>query len=361
MRQRLFSLLLAVFLLILGSNEVQAQLQWEHTFYEYALVADLATRGNTYVFNDYANGTYAFYNADYTPCCTLNVPPFQGIGTDHQLNWIEDILGVNGPDTLVEVCMLRDDNGSYTTQIVQDNGNVLLEVPNFYAMQLRWMNGNPYAFGLYGSQGSLRDSSAMFNLTTLQREKVWNTVYDVTPVSLDIQGDKWVALDVINNRITLFAPDFSTADTFDLTLPTGFGLAGVDHITETVFDSDPDLEFGIRYAQGFMGNVMVIDESSSVLFDRVGGSNTTLYASVANGPLDKMTVRDGTTFDIYSTAFLNLDQSYPTFIGSIVDFSNAGSKIYIYDFMNLEINLYNLDYTLWKNLDSGHSIGWNNS
>ena len=127
--------LLILSLALLPSVAALAQITHENSYIGAAEVTNIENNGYKYFVTDYINNSVAIYNEDHTPWKTVAFPLSQN-------QYLYDVSYVNSKvynlDDLVEILLITynyvstsDTTGyyAYTTEVVNENGTVLLTVP----------------------------------------------------------------------------------------------------------------------------------------------------------------------------------------------------------------------------------------
>lgn len=179
--------------------------------------------------------------------------------------------------------------------------------------------------------------------------------YDTRRIVLENSGEKYVEQDIENKQINLFNPDHSLWKTIDLVLPENATANEFYHVSEKVVNSDDLLEIGYSYT--YSNNVdtvvecVVMNENGVILLtvpdemyyrvDELEGESSKL---VFINPMNQISGES----KVYALPDFELEHVYNNGFAGTLELEISGKKYYIYDQLDHQVILYNIDHTIWK-------------
>lgn len=349
--KKLFTGLFA--LLLFGISN--AEIVLEHTYNDGNIRrVYLENSGEKYYLLDKENNEVQIFNSDHSPWKTINLHTPEGAIVTAVYSLFENSII---PDGLIDLTysyyVNNQGNIEYESRLINENGTIHLTVPG--ASSLFLSNPEGADSKLISFSSGTQQAGMIYSLPDLALEHTYNSGY-VTRVILDNSGEKYYALDNLNNRVELFNSDHTPWKTIDLPAPEGATIIAVYHLSETKII--PDDQIDLTYSYYYLNEGMpeyesrVINESGQILLTVNGATSLTLskLPGLPNKLISGITGAESSGA-VYSTPDLELENFYNN--GNIVRIllENSGEKYYLLDSENKQAKLFNSNHTPWKTID----------
>lgn len=349
-------LLLALFFTAVCS----AQFELEHTYNDGAVTrVNFETWGEKYYLFKTATNELVFYNADHSFWKTVVLP-----ASAPGMFWRTNLFHISeteiNPDSNIEIVFghYNHTEAYYECKVIDDQGNVLLTVPNAYSLNVDKHPGLPNK--LISRNTTPVPISKVYSLPGLSLENTYING-EINRIKLENSGEKYYVLDKSIGLASVYNTDHTLWKTINMPKPVDatFSQQGINFISENRINTDASLEIGYTYYSGsgssYTYEGKIINESNDVLLTLPNVSD--MRIDIIDGMADKLissvvhydsSIGQYYTSDVYGLPGLAMEKQYDMEMAR-VDLENSGEKYY--GFRNLisgHTKIYNADHSLWK-------------
>lgn len=342
-------------LLFFIANISHAQITLEHTYPDFYVTRGLLNKaGEKYYYSDIANKQVKFFNADHSLWKTISLTIPAGAELMAVTHVSENKIN---PDALIEIAYyysIRTGSTSrYEARLINENGSVLMTFPDVVSVFLSELDG--YQTKLTTTYYSDDEwVSSVYSLPDLIQEHTYTYSGDWSRINLENSGEKYYIYNRESNQMRFYNADHSFWKSINLPMPADAELNFVSLVSETALRTDNLIEVGYSYYYHdgtYEGRI--INERGNILLtteDVIGfeiletsSNNNKLIVSSYDGESDFT--------KIYSIPNLTLEHTYEEGLLSLETFKIGGKKYCLLDSKNNEVNIYNIDHTLWKTIE----------
>lgn len=193
----------------------------------------------------------------------------------------------------------------------------------------------------------------MLSFGQIELEHTYNNAI-INRVNLEYSGEKYYEFKSATNELVLYNANHTLWKTIVLPAPEPTNYTGTNliHISETVFNSDADLEIIFSYYNttlpGYQTKVMAengavlatLDNVYNASLSQIDGLSTKLIGISYNPNKSK----------VYAIPELTLEHAYEEGIVSRIKLENSGEKYCLTDKVNGTESIYNSNHTIWKTI-----------
>ena len=343
---------LCLLMLMLYSGHISGQISLESSYDGSVERIYLEFSGEKYYYLDAENKQVKLYNPDHSPWKSILLT-----APDEAVIWFVDNVSedqINNDSKLEIMYSFYIEDGedrTYEERIINDEGTILLSVPNGYYAEVSEIPGADNKLVMY-IKGTPSSYSDIYTLPSLTPEHSYEL--EVSRWNLEVSGEKYVALDLKNKQFLTYNADHSPWKAIDIPDTTGLMVYQWD-VSETKINSDNQLEILYSYystTPAAKRYVRVISETGTALFtipdaiqftlEELPGKPNKIIACFSDISHLNTRVYDlpGFTGEMY--------YEYYTRRGSL----EISGEIYYYtDEENEAVKLHDGDHHLWRTID----------
>ena len=169
-------------------------------------------------------------------------------------------------------------------------------------------------------------------------------------IDLDISGCKYMVIDRTNNEVNFYNPDYTLWKSVALSVPIGYSILDVPHVSEAKINPDTNLEIAYVFKSDFAeaqqpysriisenGVILLSDDFVHYRFSEIVGLDTKMYF---HNNFDVTTT-------IHSLSGLATEGIYPMRLEPL-NLEIAGGKFYSFNTSNNSLEILNPNLSLWK-------------
>ena len=329
-----------------------AQITLEHTYENSHITrVKLELSGEKYYGFDSKTKQLSLYNSDHTPWKSISLSTSSS-DSNFIIKNISEIK-INSDQNL-EIVYEFYDLGVHYSRIINENGIILLNLPNTYQIRL---DEQP------GLENKIIAYKSIYSIPSLSLENTYDSY--IYRINLENYGEKYYLLDDVTQQAKFYNSNHSLWKTVSTPVPPNFGnyhysLYGISVVSDS---RNPDSVLEFAYSYGYstgsglsVPTIKFINEFGTALLTTNG--NSFKFFTTQNHekklicnymPMDK------TLNSVYSLPSLKLEHDYGKEIG-IVQLENSGLKYYLVTGgytatgNNYQLEMYNEDHTLWKSI-----------
>ena len=284
---------------------------------DYLYRINLEIAGEKYYFFDKINGQARFFNADHSFWKNIDLPkPADAIYSS--ISFVAD--NEIGNTNLIKIGYLfsaiNGNQSTYSGNIVEENGQNLLSIPNTISFFLSKLNGlNKIITTDLNTNTNYLYKSNVYNAANLSLEHQFESV--VSRTILENSGEKYyTSLYPLNSQAKIYNADYSIWKTVDLPIAGEFyKISTISNLSENKFNSDNLVEFSCSYVFESLTfdtffESRIINENGLSLLTVPGAYNLTLdeKPNLTNKILGLMYANGGSqppTSTVYDTGILS--------------------------------------------------------
>jgi hypothetical protein len=337
---------------VMSSGFIFGQITLESSYDGSVERVSLEFSGEKYYYLDADNKQVKLYNSDHSPWknILLSCP-------EEAVIWFIDHVSegeINSDSKLEIIYSFYIENGddrTYEERIINDDGTILLSIPNGYYAEVSEIPGADNKIVMY-IKGTPSSYTEIYSIPALTLEHGYEI--EVSRWNLEISGDKYFGIDRINKQFLAFNADHSSWKTIDIQDTTGL-LVYQWNVSETKINNDNQLEILYSYystSPATKRYVRVINEAGTPLFtipdaiqftlDELPGKPNKIMASFSGGSHLNTRVYDLPSFT---------EEMYYEYYTSRGSLEISGEIYYYTDEENKEVKLYDGDHHLWRTID----------
>jgi len=346
------SSILWLLVFVLKFSFISGQISLESTYDGMVERVNLQFSGEKYYYLDYESKQVKLFNSDHSPWKTIDLPCPEGA-----VIWFIDHLSeakINSDSKLEIIYSFYIENGddaTYEERIVNDEGTILLSIPNGYFVEFSEMPGLENKLVTY-IKGTPTPYSEIYTVPALTLEHSYEL--EVGRWNLENSGEKYVELDLSNKLFNIYNADHSPWKTIPVPDPTGLTQIYQWNISETKIINDNQLEIIYAYYSTIPSGkryVRVINEAGTPLFT-IPDAQQFNFEDIPGLP-NKIIA-----YFLVDSHHISRVYDVPGFVGEMyyeyythrVDLEISGETYYYVDEATREIKLFDGDHNLWKTI-----------
>jgi hypothetical protein len=343
------------FLLLCFSNFSFAQFELEHTYNDNIITrVKLEIDGEKYYLVNTATSQADFYNADHSFWKSIPLPaPPQNVGFEVKINYVSQTQ-IN-VDNNIELIYSYFDTGlsnTFITKVISENGSVLLTIDNAKDILLSELDGLPTKLIPYQA------NTKIYSFPSLILENAYDQNF-VTRIKLPNAGEKYFALDKVNNQALIYNSNHTLWKTIELPKPQNSYYTDISLVADSEIENDDLIKVGYCYTEWTGTETIysgcIINENGQNLL--LSQNTTSFFLSKIDGLSNKIirTNKIPNTNNLFTSSVFNAnDLSFENLYESTITrtiLENSGEKYYTSKYpLNQEVKIYNSDHSLWKTI-----------
>ncbi|MFO7670104.1 MAG: T9SS type A sorting domain-containing protein [Bacteroidales bacterium] len=308
--------------------------------------------GEKYYYLDTENKQVKLYHSDHSPWKTVDLP-----SPEESAIWFVDHVseGKINSDTKLEIIysfyIENGDDKYYEERIINDEGTILLSIPNGYYVELSELPGAENKL-IASIKGALSSYSVIYTVPALTPEHSYEL--ELGRWNFENSGEKYVALDLSNKQFIAYNADHSLWKTIGIPDTTGLRVYQWN-VSETKINSDNQLEIlyayytsispGRRYV-GVINEsgtpVLTIPDAFQFTLEELPGKSNKILAYFSAG--SHLSTR---VYDLPGLA----EEMYYEYSTRRAALEISGEIYYHTDVELKEVKLYDGDHHLWRTIE----------
>ncbi|MDI1254626.1 MAG: T9SS type A sorting domain-containing protein [Flavobacterium sp.] len=349
-------------LLFSGLLSFAQTLSLEHTYAEAPIKRILLeVSGEKYYYIDYPGKSLHFFNANHTPWKTIVLPVptntsnlFIDSVSEHKIN----------PDDNIEIVFsyYYYGNGYQDAgMVVNENGTILLNVPNANFITLSEIDGLPnklIATDVNNSVSPEEYLSAVYSIDGFGMENFYPNG-EIHRVFLENFGEKYYIFDKVNGLLKLYNSNHLFWKSIALPKPAEALYREINFISDHQLNNDNAIEVGYSYywvsINSLVYEAKIVTDNNVTLLTVANGTN--LNVSLIDGAPNKLmaTIHNGNTqygadTKVFQIPSLVAENTYTGKTVARIKLDVSGEKYYTVNINDGVARIYNANHGLWKSI-----------